>query len=431
MIFRVLFATASAVGLLAAANTTPTFSHDVAPILQKNCQGCHRPGEAAPFSLLSYKEARPWAASIKEAVRMKRMPPWPADPHFGKFANDRALSQTDIDTVVSWASNGAPEGNPKDLPAPAKFTEGWNIGTPDVLLTMAEKHHVPAAGTIDYQYILVPMNLTEDKWVQMAEVRPGNRAVLHHVIAYVREPGSKWMKDAKPGVPWVPTKENGGGGMGNAEFLVGYAPGVPPMQHPDGRAKLIKAGSDIVLQIHYTANGKDAYDQSTVGLKYASGPVVERAITLPAANSRFAIPAGDSNYEVKSSFEFGTDTKITMLAPHMHLRGKDFLYKVVYPTGEEQTLLSVPAYDFNWQLWYTPLKEIVVPKGTRLECTAHFDNSANNKYNPDPTKVVRFGEQSWEEMMIGFFDVAIDAKANPGSLFPARKPAAVKPALEE
>ena len=425
MIFQTLCISISACGLLAAASTAtsvPTFSKEVAPILQKNCQGCHRPGEAAPFSLLNYKEARPWAASMKEAVKLKKMPPWNADPHFGKFSNDRSLSQGDIDTLVSWADHGAPEGNPKDLPAPVKFVDGWNIGKPDVAITMPAKFEVPAQGTVDYQYILVPMNLTEDKWVQMAEVRPGNRALLHHVIAYVRQPGSKWMKDAIPGVPWIPKKGAEEGDMSGAEFLVGYAPGVPPVAYAPGRAKLVKAGSDIVLQLHYTANGKAGSDQTTVGLKYATEPVKERVLTLPAANYKFAIPAGDGNYRVDSSFEFGSDAKVTLLAPHMHLRGKDFLFRAVYPTGETQTLLNVPKYDFNWQIWYAPTSDLIMPKGSKIECTAHFDNSANNPNNPDPTKVVKWGDQSWDEMMIGFFDVAIDVKQNPKTLFAPRKP---------
>lgn len=428
MIVRTLALFTGVCGLLAAANT-PTFSKDVAPILQKNCQGCHRPGEAAPFSLLNYKEARPWASAMSEAVKLRKMPPWPADPHFGKFSNDRGLSQKDIDTVIAWAKAGAPEGNPKDMPAPVKFTEGWNIGKPDVAITMPAKFHVPAKGTIEYQYILVPMNLTEDKWVQMAEIRAGNRALLHHVIAYVRQPGSKWMQDAQPGVPWVP-KKGTGDGMQGAEFLVGYAPGVPPMAYPQGRAKLIKAGSDIVLQLHYTANGTEGDDQTTVGLRYATGPVTERVLTLGAANGKFEIAAGDPNYEVDSSFEFGADTKVVMLAPHMHLRGKDFLYKAVYPTGETQTLLSVPHYDFNWQLWYSPVNDLVMPKGSRIECVAHYDNSANNPNNPDPTKVVKWGDQSWEEMMIGFFDVAIGVKQDPKTIYPPQKAQAKKEVAE-
>lgn len=405
-------------GTLSAA-PVPTFSKDVAPILQQNCQTCHRPGEPTPFSLLSYKEARPWAAAIKEAVVGRKMPPWFADPHFGKFSNDRTMSQKDIDTIVAWANGGAPEGNPKDLPKPSAFTEGWIIGKPDLTVSMPAKYEVPAAGTIDYQYILVPLNLTEDKWVQMAEVRPGNRAVVHHVIAYVRPPGSKWMADAKPGVPYVPKK---GGESGANEFLVGYAPGMPPDVLPEGQGKLIKAGSDVILQMHYTANGKAAEDQTTIGMIYARTTPKERVYTIAATTNKFVIPPGDPNYEVDAAFEFGADTKVERLMPHMHLRGKDFRFTAVYPTGEKEVLLNVPHYDFNWQLVYQPARELIMPKGSRLECVAHYDNSPNNPANPDATKEVRYGDQSWEEMMFGFFDVSIPADKDLRSILPQRPP---------
>ncbi len=402
-------------GLMSAA---PTFSKDVAPIVQRNCQSCHRPGEPAPFSLMTYKEARPWASAIKEAVQLRKMPPWNADPHYGKFANDRSLQQSDIDTIVAWANAGAPEGNPKDLPKPIAFTQGWIIGKPDVAVSMPAKYEVPAAGTIDYQYILVPLNLTEDKWVQSSEIRPGNRAVVHHVIAYVRPPGSKWMRDAQPGIPYQPKK---GGEQGSSEFLVGYAPGMPPSIMPDGRGKLLKAGSDIILQMHYTANGKPGEDQTTVGMIWSKVPVKQRVYTIAATTKKFAIPPGDANYEVDSSFEFGADTHISGLMPHMHLRGKDFLFRAVYPTGEQQVLLSVPHYDFNWQLVYEPAQDLVMPKGTKIECVAHYDNSPNNPSNPDASKEIHYGDQSWEEMMFGFFNVAVDADKDLSSILPPRK----------
>ena len=421
---RIIATAALAAGLGAAA--TPTFNKDVAPILQKNCQSCHRPGEAAPFSLLTYKDTRPWASSIKEAVQTRKMPPWFADPHFGQFANDRTMGSKDIDTIVAWANGGAPEGNPKDLPKPVAFLEGWNIGKPDLTVAMSKPYEIPATGTIDYQYILVPLNLTEDKWVQSAEVRPGNRTLVHHVIAYLRPKGSGWLKGAQPGIPYVPQK----GESGPNEFLVGYAPGSPASILPEGRAMRVQAGTDVILQVHYTANGKPGTDTSSVGLVFAKTPVTERVYTVSATNNRFSIPAGDGNYEVKSSFEFGAETKIGFLAPHMHLRGKDFLFKAVYPTGESEVLLSVPKYDFAWQLNYNPAKEIVMPAGSRIECVAHFDNSPNNPNNPDPTKVVKWGDQSWEEMMMGFFTVTIPADKDLRSILPQRKPAAAPAALE-
>ncbi|MDQ2946588.1 MAG: cytochrome c [Acidobacteriota bacterium] len=407
----------------ASAATNPpqvTFSKDVLPVLQKNCQTCHRPGEAAPFSMLTYKETRPWAASMKEAVLSKKMPPWFADPHYGQFANDPSLSKAEIDTLVAWAETGAKEGNPRDAPKALAFEDGWRIGKPEWVIEMPVAFDVPAAGTVDYQYFLVPTGFKEDKYVRLAEARPGNRQLVHHIIAFIREPGNPWMKDLKPGVPFVPKQdhsrgEDGGGGFGG-EFLVGYAPGTVPETLKEGQAKLIKAGSDIILQMHYTANGKAGTDKSRVGFVFTNEAPKERVFMLAAAQPKFAIPPGDPNYEVKSSFQLQADAKLESFLPHMHFRGKDFEYRVTYPDGKTETLLSVPKYDFNWQLSYYLQQPKLLPKGTIIDCTAHFDNSANNKYNPDPTKEVHFGEQTWEEMMIGFFEVSFDPSVNPMDL---------------
>jgi hypothetical protein len=390
-------------GMLGAskiAKDPVTFNKDVAPILKKNCQGCHRPGEAAPMSLLTYQEARPWAAAIREAVILKRMPPWYADPHFGKFSNDRSLSKADIDTLVSWANAAAPEGDPKLAPKPIAFVDGWNIGTPDLVLEMLEEHQIPASGTIKYEYFTIPTKFTEDKWVQMAEVRPGNRALVHHVIAFVKAP-RKPDDDPKA--------------KRNTEFLVGYAPGSVPEVMEPGQAKLIKAGSEIEFQVHYTANGTAGVDRSKVGLIFAKEPPRERVMTIQASERKFVIPAGAPNHEVQARFTLKRDSTLTSLFPHMHLRGKDFEYRVALPNGETQTLLKVPDYSFGWQLSYTLAQPLRLPKGSVIECTAHYDNSINNKYNPDASKEVRWGDQSWEEMMIGFFNVAFDAKIDPNS----------------
>jgi hypothetical protein len=404
---------------LMTADTVPTYTRDVAPILRANCETCHRAGEAAPMSLRTYREVRPYAAAIKEAVSLHKMPPWYADSHYGQFANDRSLSQHDIDTLVAWVKAGAPEGDPADLPKPASFTDGWSIRPPDTVLEMPAPFNVPATGTVPYQYILVPGKFTQDTWVQMSEVRPGNRAVLHHIIAFVRPPGSKWLKGIQPGIPYVPPKEESD--MSGAEFLVGYAPGMPADVLPDGRAKLVKAGSDVIFQMHYTPNGKATTDQSKIGLSLAKAPVTERVLTLAATTREFAIPPGAPDYQVESNFEFGSDTKIVSLMPHMHLRGKEFQFTAIYPTGETQTLLKVPNYSFSWQLVYYPKADIIMPKGTKLHCVAHYDNSANNPFNPDPTKEVRYGDQSWEEMMFGFFEVAIDKNMDVAKLFVQHK----------
>jgi len=418
-------ATLSAAGKSDASASQVTFHRDVLPILQRNCQGCHRPGEAAPVSFLTYSETRPWAKAIRESVRLKRMPPWFADPHVGKFANDRSLSEADIETLAKWADTGAAAGNPEDAPAPVRFVSGWNIGEPDMIIEMPKPYLVASKGTIDYTYYVIPTGFKEDKWVQLAEVRPGNRKVVHHVIAFIREPGSKWLREAVPGEPYVPkkdAKESQGVSFGG-QFLVGYAPGTVPDILKPGQARLIKAGSDIVLQMHYTADGSEQTDQSKVGIIFAKDPPKERVITLAAMNTKFVIPPGAANHKVESQITLQEDTAMTALIPHMHLRGKAFEYRVVYPTGETQELLRVPKYDFSWQLTYTPVKPIVLPKGSRIECTAWFDNSPNNVNNPDAKSEVRFGEQSWEEMMIGFFNATLDPKMDPADLVGAKKPA--------
>lgn len=374
------------------------------------------------MSLLTYQEARPWAKAIKAAVLSKKMPPWPADPSVGHFSNDRSLPQQDRDTLVQWVDAGAPEGSPRDLPKPKEFVAGWNIGKPDMVIEMPEAFDVPASGTIDYQYVILPLNLKEDRWVQAAEVRPGNRAVVHHVIAFIREPGSKWMRDKKPGEIFIPKNEKGERQEFGGDLLAGFAPGLPATVLEPGTGRLLKAGSDVVFQLHYTANGKAGQDKTKVGVVFAKEPPKERVVTLAAQNNKFVIPPGDPNYEVKSEIELAHAVKLRAMLPHMHLRGKDFEYRLLYPTGETQTILRVPRYDFSWQLWYDLANSIELPKGTKIACTAHYDNSANNPSNPDPTKEVKWGDQSWEEMMIGFFDVTIPAGMDPRDILPPRKP---------
>jgi hypothetical protein len=388
---------------------TPTFNKDVAPILQKNCMTCHRAGQVAPMSLQNYKEARPWAKSIREMVAERRMPPWLADPHYGEFANDRRLSQKEVDTIVAWVDGGLKEGDPKDLPANPKFTEGWTIGQPDLVLSMTEEYSVPADGVVPYKYFVVPTNFSEDRYIQAAEIKPGNRAVVHHVIVTVREPD----EGKPPGAGEIRDPQEEGEarrGRNPDGMLVGTAPGMPPLMLQPGKAKLVKKGSVLVFQMHYTTNGEAAKDRTGVGLIFARTPVEKRVITTGAFARDLAIPPGDPNYQTKASFTFKEDSHILSFMPHMHVRGKDFEYRLVYPDGSSKIVLSVRRYDFNWQLSYWLKDALVVPKGTRLECTAHFDNSTNNKYNPDPTKLVRWGPQTWEEMMIGWFDYTLDSQ---------------------
>jgi hypothetical protein len=395
-------------------NPPPTFTKDVAPILQKHCQTCHRPGEAAPFSMLTYEQTKPWAPTIKMVVMQKIMPPWYADPQYGHFANQRSLSADEIRTLVTWVNAGAQKGAVEDMPPPMKdFVEGWGIPAPDVVFQLPKPFPVPAAGVIDYQYVIVPTGFTEDKWVQMLEVRPTDRAVVHHIIAYLREPGSNYFKDQKKGVFFVapPAKvdEKTDTSALPSDFLVGYAPGQPAeILHP-GEGKLIKAGSDIVFEVHYTPNGTPTTDQTKLGLVFSKTPPKDRVLTLSASNGTFKIPPGAPDYKVDATFEVRKDVTLVALHPHMHSRGKAFEYRLVFPDGRKETILSVPAFNWHWQLWYNLAEPIALPQGTKIECTAHFDNSPNNPENPDPTKSVIWGQQSWDEMMVGFFNLRFDA----------------------
>ena len=405
----------------------PTFYKDVLPILQARCQECHRSGEIGKMPLMNYQQVRPWAAAIKQSVLLKKMPPWFADPHVGKFANDRSLTKNEIDTLAAWADHGAKEGSAKDAPPPRQFEEGWNIPKPDLVLQMEKPFHIPATGTIDYHYVVLPTKFTEDRWVRMSETRPSDRSVVHHMVIFVRDPQSQWLRgEAQPGVPFVPPKTTGRNdvGGGNSEILTVYTPGMVPDVLAPNQARLVKAGSDLVLQIHYTTNGKETEDQTKIGLVFSKEPPTERVMSVPLNNARFAIPPGDPNYEVVVKGRPINTAKIVSFFPHMHLRGKDFEYRLVLPNGETQTLLRVPKYDFNWQLAYKPAGEIVVPAGSHLECTAHFDNSPNNPNNPDPKAEVHFGEQSWEEMAVGFMDLAVDAKWDMRKLFTPTQAAA-------
>jgi hypothetical protein len=365
-----------------------TFTKDVAPIFYKNCTGCHRPGEIAPMSLLTYNDARPWAKSIREKVANRDMPPWHADPKYGEWRNDRRISQEAINTILAWVNNGAKEGDPKDLPPMPEYTPGWRIGKPDQTFSAPEQS-VPAEGVVDYQYLSVPTNFKEDRWITSAEIRSSANAVVHHVIVFVQEPGATSRLQGK--------------------LLVGFAPGEDPAVFRAGFGRKIPAGSNLLFQIHYTPNGTAMKDVTTVGLIYAKTPVEHTVVTRPVLQTAFEIPAGHPNYEVKSSFTFNQSAQLYSFMPHMHLRGKDFEYKAVFPDGTSKILLSVPRYDFSWQTYYVLKDPIAVPKGTRIECVAHFDNSTNNKYNPDPAKTVKWGDQTWEEMMIGWMSFVYDS----------------------
>jgi hypothetical protein len=383
------------------AKASATFTKDVAPILYNRCIECHRTGEIAPMALLSYQEVRPWAKSIRQRVVERSMPPWSADPHIGKFSNDPSLSQKEIDTIVSWVDGGAIKGDDKDLPTPPVYVPGWTIGKPDVVLSMQEEYSVPADGTVPYLYFTIPTGFKEDKWIQALEIKPGNRSVVHHVIAFTQDPGT--------GTAGRRTDGGGEAQRGRGQ-LGGITPNKTGVVLAPGTARLVKAGSSIVFQMHYTTNGEATKDRTSIAFVFAKEPPTRTLVTGNALNARFAIPAGDGNHEVKSSTTMKEDVHITSFMPHMHFRGKDFVYTAVYPDGRSEVLLSVPKYDFNWQLTYELEKPVALPKGTRVDCVAHFDNSTKNKFNPDPSKEVRWGDQTWEEMMIGWFSYTRDAE---------------------
>jgi hypothetical protein len=399
--------------LAAFAAPAVTFHKDVEPILEKSCQECHRPGEIAPMALLTYQQSRPWAKAIKAAVLAKKMPPWPANPHYGKFSNDRSLNQQEVDTLIAWADSGAKEGNKADAPQPRTWVQGWNISSPDAVIQMPHAFDVPAKGEVEYQYIVVPTGFTEDKWIQAVEVRPSNRAVVHHAVVYIREPGNKWLADAEPGVPFVPTVSNDGQrflntqGQGNDALTV-YTPGMVPDIWQPGVGKQIKAGSDLIFQMHYTVNGKAGGDQTRLGLVFAKEPPARRIITMGAINNRFVIPAGDGDFKAEAVVPVLNPMQVVSFFPHMHLRGKAFQYDIIYPTGETQTVLKVDQWDLNWQLSYKLEKPLELQPGTKIKATAWWDNSPNNPANPDPKAQVKWGEQSWEEMLVGCFDVVVD-----------------------
>jgi hypothetical protein len=419
------------------------FHKDIEPLLQAHCQTCHRPGEIGPMALLTYDQARPWAKSIRQAVLTKKMPPWYADNSVQHYSNDTSLTAAEIETIKNWVDAGAPEGDPKLGPEARTFVDGWNIGTPDMLVEMPTAYEIPARGTVEYTYIIIPTNFKEDMWVQRMEVRPSDRARVHHIVLYERLAGSKWLREYPIGVPFVPAARKGTEGRSSDgdrteegsvadQWLVGYAPGTQPYSLPDGTAFRIKAGSDFVLQVHYTTNGTASSDQTKIGLVFSKKPPTKRAFIANVADGRFAIPPGDPNYSAKAELTLAAPAQVVAVAPHMHMRGKAMDMRAVYPTGESETLFNVPHYDFNWQInYYFPTPK-TLPRGTKLQVNATWDNSANNRFNPDPKAEVHWGDQSWDEMLLGLAMLQIDPKVDVDKLFqaPPRKPKQGQPVAQ-
>ena len=401
----------------------PTFYRDVVPILEKRCQSCHRPGEIARRSFVTYEETRPWATRIRHLVRERAMPPWFADPCCGHFSNDPSLTPGEISILSAWVDRAAPPGEPSDSPPSPQWTEGWNIPQPDAVIKMPQTVAIPAAGDLEYTYEIVPTKFADDKWVQMSEVRPSSREHVHHAVIYIRPPGSDWLRGAPTGVPFT-ASSLGDEHLRHAahetksDMLLVYAPGSSPDQWPDGMAKMIPAHSDLIFQMHYTTNGHRAADQTSVGLVFAKHVPPERVLTLQLANDHdtIPIPPGADNYRVEVQGTLPNDCTLLSFFPHMHLRGKRFEYHLMHPDGRDEILLRV-NYDFYWQLSYRLEQPRLLKAGTRLKAVGIYDNSRHNRHNPDPDSAVSWGDQTYNEMMVGFFDVAVPARLDKSHFF--------------
>ncbi|MFO0981377.1 MAG: redoxin domain-containing protein [Planctomycetota bacterium] len=372
-----------------------TFYRDVLPIVQHNCQVCHRPGEIGPMPLISYKDVAAWAPMIVEVIGQGRMPPWHADPVYGQFSNRRGLTDREKDQLARWAEAGAPEGDPHDAPPPVSLTQAeWHIGAPDLVLAMQKPFSVPAQGTVDYKYFRVPTGLEQDRWVSAIEVKPGNRGVVHHILVFVEEPRHRRE-----------SLDQFQGGL-NGYFGV-FVPGQGPAIYPSGMAKRLPRGSNLIFQVHYTPNGTRAEDVSSVGFRFTDEEITQQVVTRGIFNLGITIPPGKRDVEFRASYTFDQAASLLDFFPHMHLRGQSFRYELVQ--GERhRTLLSVPKYDFRWQHLYRLAEPIPVEPGDKIVCTAAYDNTKGNPNNPNPAATVRWGDQTWEEMLLGYLDFVVD-----------------------
>jgi mono/diheme cytochrome c family protein len=379
-----------------AAQAEVNYASDVAPIMMKHCVSCHRPGEIAPMSLLTYDDARPWATSIREAVVTRKMPPWQADPGHGKFRNDISLSQREIDTVVQWVDGGARRGDLKKMPPAPKFAEGWQMGEPDLVVDLDELT-VPESGPDVFLDLHKKVSLPDDRWIRAVEIRPGNRKVLHHLVTFLG-----WVEMS--GTPGGRAQRPGGGPSDPPRILSIWAAGTPPTVFPDGMGHPVKKEADLTFNVHLHPYGEKATDHTKVGIYFGSGELKSTLRTGFAVNTGILIPPGSDGTESKASHVFSQDCQVISLFPHMHFRGKSMRFELTYPDGRRDVLLDVPKYDFNWQWLYYPEKALEVPKGSRLDVVARWDNSTGNRSNPDPSRTVEFGEGTDSEMLIGFFE---------------------------
>lgn len=351
----------------------PTFSRDVSPILFKHCSGCHRPGEVGPMALTNYKEVRPWAKAIQAAVLTRKMPPWHADPHYGTFRNDSRLKDAEIEIIVSWARNGAAEGNPEELAPLPQLTSEWQIGKPDAIYSIDE-FTLGSNGPEDQQTFTVETKLKQAQWVEAVEIRPGNRKVVHHVQVSI-----------------------------DGVLLATYLPGAGPEAWPNGTARFISPGATLQFIIHY-APGKDEKDKTSLGLRFAKQPPLRELRQLHLTNSSFVIPANAEKHTVTAWIMLQEDTDVLSYLARMNYRGRTMRFEAVYPDSRKEILLDIQDYDVAWQTKYWNAKPIRLPKGTRVQITATYDNSANNRSNPDPSKNVRWGPGPQDEVMDGWLE---------------------------
>jgi peroxiredoxin/mono/diheme cytochrome c family protein len=467
-------------------DSTVTYSNQISRLFNERCVNCHRPGQIGPFAMTNYDEVAGWGEMIAEVVREQRMPPWHANPAYGKFANENVLSNREKELIYSWVDAGCPEGNPAELPPTPKFTQGWLLErAPDKVVYMNDKPvDIEAEGVDPYRYYIADPGFKEDKWVRSAECLPGNPSVVHHIIVFVAPPDAVdrivqvqkralaelaesqkkgedprafrlrrrakrlGAGDSKKGVPAKQIASNlakgkagkraknanrpaDGGDISNMDLLCGFAPGTRPFIAPPGMAKLVPAGWKFIFQMHYTPNGSPQKDRSAIGLLFEDpAKVTHRLATANTANANFEIPAYAEDYKVETRKKFVRDTLFVGMYPHMHMRGKSFRYELNYPDGKKEILLDVPRYDFNWQNWFKLEKPLMIPAGSEMVCTAHYDNSENNLCNPDASKPVRWGDQTWEEMMIGWYDAAFP-KDQANELLEQQREADVKALREQ
>jgi mono/diheme cytochrome c family protein len=399
-------ASVSAAGPDRAPAAVPTFAKDVAPILYRNCTTCHRPGEVAPMSLLTYDDARPYAKAIRDEVGEGHMPPWHADAPAGTFENERRLSDADRKTILDWIAGGSPKGSLKDMPPQPEYAEGWAAGKPDAVFEMPEDYKIPAEGTVAYEYFYIPTNFTEAKFVQSIEIRPGNRKVVHHVLVnYLAKPDLQRTPVLKmnPAFMKLPPPVTGDKEPkrpeGTPVRLIGtYAPGTRPQVFRPGTALRLEPGGVLELQMHYTTNGKATTDRTRIGMTFSKDPAPREIRAAAFYNASFTIPPLSTDTQVPGEVEFQQDTTVWGLLPHTHLRGKAWEYKMVMPDGTSKTILSVPHYDFNWQTYYMFKEPLLAPKGSKIVSTAWYDNSHGNRSNPNANAEVKWGDQTWEEM---------------------------------